>query len=327
MEKTNNKSNAGEISSMSSSGVPCGTPIFNKVDSLSTANMEGIKMYQRAETPDFEKHLMGDWGAQVDESVIAAIPAPRTKSHRPVEHLEWCDLIKRAAIMGGYDLSEPVHVMHPAGRFATLWGLAHEDLPRTLGQSEYDVNPIISMVSSYDKTISAWSEIGCLLRLCDNLTAVGGIEKASFRRKQTKNIGEVKYNLTFGLFDNLLEIWQRQSAVVDRLEETAVSDKDADHIIGRVARLQDGKYLNAASTQAMFKIWKEGENPEDKPRNAWSLYNSYTARNRGKNYWNAIEGQKLLIQEIEAVTGTAEQAEPTDADLDEIAAMEDGFLV
>ena len=236
----------------------------------------------------------GNWGEIVDIKTIQRTPVPvqGPETWRPFPQHQYVEMIEQAFSRHGFVHSEPVHYRAKSrdngkikdlpefGRFLSLYGIAHPNLPEVAGTSwEF------GGVNSYDMSKSVQGGLGNRVSVCSNGQMMGASH--AFKRKHTVGINrdrddhfEMIYNLVDSAVSGLFQQAEKQAARIHTLQDIGCEDTDARWVIIEAAK--EG-VIGAAQTMKVLKHWEEPEHPEFKDRSAWSLLNAFTSNDRGRN--------------------------------------------
>lgn len=236
----------------------------------------------------------GNWGEIVDVKTIRRthVPAQGPETWRPFPHHQYVDMIEQAFARHGFTNSEPIHYRAPSrhngkikdlpehGRFLSLYGIAHPELPNISGMSWE-----VGAVNSYDMSKSIQLGLGNRVAVCSNGMMMGASH--AFKRKHTVGINrerEDHFEMIYSLVDTAVRGLSREaekhSERIQSFQQLGCEDSDARWVIMEAAK--EG-VIGAAQTMKVLKHWEEPEHPEFKERNAWSLLNAFTSNDRGRN--------------------------------------------
>ena len=236
----------------------------------------------------------GNWGEIVDIKTIKQTPVPvrGPETWRPFPHHQYVGMIEQAFSRHGFTNSEPIHYRAKSrdnkkikdlpthGRFLSLYGIAHPNLPEISGTS-WEVGG----ANSYDMTKSIQLGLGQRVKVCSNGQMMGASQ--TFKRKHTVGINrdrEDHFEMIYSLIDVAVRgLFREAQTVADRVgayQQLGCDDSDARFVIIEAAKTN---VIGAAQTMKVLKHWEEPEHPEFKDRNVWSLLNAFTSNDRGRN--------------------------------------------
>tara|TARA_R100001480_G_scaffold28438_2_gene38828 strand:- start:15401 stop:16273 length:873 start_codon:yes stop_codon:yes gene_type:complete len=236
----------------------------------------------------------GNWGEIVDIQTIKRTPVPvqGPQTWRPFPQHQYVEMIEQALTRHGFTNSDPIHYRAPSrdngkikdlpehGRFLSLYGIAHPELPSIEGMSWE-----VGAVNSYDMSKSVQLGLGNRVAVCSNGQMMGASH--AFKRKHTVGINrdfddhfEMIYSLVDSAVRGLFTQAEKESQRISRFKQTGCEDTDARWVILESAK---SGVIGAAQTMKVLKHWEHPEHPEFKDRNAWSLLNAFTSNDRGRN--------------------------------------------
>jgi hypothetical protein len=119
-------------------------------------------------------------GAAASWKDVCAVPVPpNTKTHYPVRHREFVDIVRDQLGEAGVNIREEVHALNWAGtHYFGLMKLGEDD-----GDKGYST--VIGLRNSHNKAFSAGFVMGSQVFVCDNLCLSGEVK---IQRKHTVNI-------------------------------------------------------------------------------------------------------------------------------------------
>jgi len=236
----------------------------------------------------------GNWGEIVDIKTIQRTPVPvrGPETWRPFPHHQYVEMIEQAFSRHGFSNSEPVHYRAPSrdngkikdlpeqGRFLSLYGIAHPELPDLPGMSWE-----VGAVNSYDMSKSIQLGLGNRVSVCSNGMMMGASQ--AFKRKHTVGINrdrddhfEMVYSLVDVAVRGLKREAETQTKRIQSFMQIGCEDTDARWVIMEAAK---SGVIGAAQTMKVLKHWETPEHPEFNDRSAWSLVNAFTSNDRGRN--------------------------------------------
>ena len=252
-----------------------------------------------------DKHIMGNWGkAYTTDQVAALAPPPFTDTHRPKDHHALFDMVSNALDRSGFAHSEPLHYVgkgklqdsEAPAKFMTVMNIQHSSVAGTVNGLE--MNRQLFIQNSYDKSLSIRLIVGIEVMICTNGLTMGHVEN-EIRRKQTKNVDEDLYKVVYGGVDRMLGQFQSQQQTVNRLMNTEMTDRMADHIIMDAMR---ANVINPAGVKDVWDKWSTPNYEEYKDRNAWSLVNAFTERSRGRSLFARHHQDNNLMRIVDDYT-------------------------
>ena len=252
-----------------------------------------------------DKHLMGNWGkAYTTEQVSRLSPPVATDTHRPKDHHTLFDMVSNALERSGFAHSEPLHYVgtgkvlgdYAPAKFMTVMNIQHKSISNEIGGLQ--MNRQLFIQNSYDKSLSIRLIVGIEVLICTNGMTMGQVED-EIRRKQTKHVDNDLYKIVYGCVDRMLGQFQEQEATVQRLMDTEMTDRMADHIIMDAMRAD---VINPAGVKDVWEKWSTPNYDEYKDRNAWSLVNAFTERHRGRSLFGRHRQHGNLMRIVDNYT-------------------------
>ena len=254
--------------------------------------------------------VMGKWGkAYTTGQVSRLAPPTHTDTHRPKDHHTLFDMVSNALQRADYEHSEPLHYVgdgkvngqEAPAKFMTVMNIRHRSVSNeiTTFDRTLDVNRQLFIQNSYDKSLSIRLIAGIEMCICSNGLTMGMVED-EIRRKQTKNVDADIYSIVYGGVDKMLGQYTQQVENVQRLGNTEMTDRMADHIIMEAMRR---KVINPAGVGDVWDKWENPNYDEYKGRNAWSLVNAFTERSRGRSMFNRHKRDNDLLRIVDEFTG------------------------
>ena len=243
-----------------------------------------------------EKVLMGNWGSEITPAELENLTPPRSRTHSPDHPLDSAKGLQMVAQASGIELSEPRYIASTKkDKFLTLWGANSADWNTQIGG--LDVTRTLCSIDDWSKSIAKSVFCGETFQICDN-GMVFGAEIAE-KTKQTKNLQDREWSLYFRFLRGLTDLINHSDKVYRHYKNVDVSDSEAHDIFCQMV-LQD--IANPAAVGELLHHWHKPEQDEYKDRNAASILQSFTARNRGRSMWKAAERDGKCLDIIDIVT-------------------------
>tara|TARA_R110002073_G_scaffold50729_2_gene133982 strand:- start:968 stop:1768 length:801 start_codon:yes stop_codon:yes gene_type:complete len=196
-----------------------------------------------------------------------ALPNP-TKSHVPVPHYRFLDMVKYALGAHGHEIESEEYGVTPDGmRFFGVLRL----------QSRYhDYTDVVGLRNSNDKAFPASVSYGSQVFVCDNLAFVG---EHVVKRKHTAKLLRDLPGLVMEMIEPLAQAREHQFNSIQRFKGTEIDQLMADFI------LMESYRQGVINVQRIADVYNEWITPSFDvflPRNAWSMFNAFTNVLAGK---------------------------------------------
>lgn len=202
---------------------------------------------------------------KVDRAVLGTWKTPEPQGiWRPIPHSVLVDGVQKSLERSGLQVVAEAHAVSTNG--ARYFGM----LQVQNGKNAEDYATVIGLRNSHDKTFPAGLVVGSGVFVCDNLAFSGEIAIA---RKHTTNLRRDLPSLIEGAVGRLGELRQRQDDRIGQYKLTGIGDSEAHDI---VIQALDARVLPVTRIPDVIREWREPKHEEFKPRNAWSLFNSFT---------------------------------------------------
>ena len=209
---------------------------------------------------------------EVSEVEVFESPTPEgTDTWTPIPHSKLITLVSRAIEATGFVIERREYgLFHGGARMFGVWAL-------TNGQSQPDYQMTVGIRNSHDKSFSAGLALGSRVFVCDNLCFSGEITIA---RKHTRWIMNDLERLVLEAVGRLSEARGIQDQRIAAYKVTDLTDAQVHDIL---LRSVDAKVMANAMVPKVLAEWREPRHEDFKPRNAWSLMNSFTEVFKGTN--------------------------------------------
>lgn len=206
----------------------------------------------------------GSTPCELFDVAVANTPPP-TDTHVPISHAKFLDTVNGALDKSGLHVDSRAYGMsHDNNRMFSLFGLSRDE-----GDNGTFKN-VLGIRNAHDKAFSAGLVCGSQVFVCDNLAFSGEIK---MNRKHTVNILRDLPNLVYHMIGQVVEGWLNQECRYEGYADTALDQSGADEIFGSAMR---NEAIPPSKLKRVFNEWDEPRHDEFKPRNAWSLFNSFT---------------------------------------------------
>ena len=200
----------------------------------------------------------------IDRTTLANIPCPQaTESWHPIPHIRLVQEVERSlAASGMVIVNESYGVTEDNGRMFGLLQVANH-------QDTVDYAYVIGLRGSLDKSLSRGLAVGSSVFVCDNLAFSSEIV---FHRKQTKFCAEEIPAMVDTAIGQLSQRWNDQGRRIAAYKMTALSLRDADHLLAEIAG-DVFPWQKFADIRAEFL---NPRHPEFQKETLWALFNSVT---------------------------------------------------
>lgn len=216
----------------------------------------------------------------VDFTTLREVPVPEsTKSHVPIPHARFVDLVKSTLGYFGHEVTGEEHGVTEDGM--RYFGLLQLKSPY------HDYCDVVGLRNSNDKSFPAAVSYGSTAFICDNLAFIG--DNIVNRRHTAKLLRDLP-GLIMEMVEPLATARERQQRVIQLYKETDINLVQADHIVMESFR------QGVINVQRIAEVQNEWENPsyEDfQPRTAWSLFNAFTHVLQGRVAEKPVTTQRL----------------------------------
>lgn len=208
-------------------------------------------------------------GAKVIEpEALDSIETPEpTATWQPVAHNALVRTVRAALTAGGAIIAREEHALYREG--ARYFGLLHIQGEGGIG------NLVVGVRNSHDQTFPVALSLGFSVFVCDNLSFSGDVTVA---RKHTRHIGRDLDRLVHSAVGRLSDLRGRQELRFDAYRGREMGDVEAHDLI---IRAMQAKVIGCETVPKVVSEWHEPKHEDFRPRNAWSLFNSFTELLKG----------------------------------------------
>lgn len=208
-------------------------------------------------------------GVEVSREDLGKLSIPKrlTETHFPIPHSDLIDLTAKFLENLGMQITSEQHgISHEGNRYFGLFGLAGND-----GASQQDgYELILGLRNSHDRSFRAGLALGSRVFVCDNLAFNAEV---CINRKHTRYIMRDLPRLVSIAVNKISGQREAQEKRFARYQETGVTDPLAHDLIIRAI---DAGVIGTSKVEKVLREWRKPSHPEFEPRNAWSLFNSFT---------------------------------------------------
>lgn len=203
--------------------------------------------------------------ATYEEVEAVHTPSPVNR-HYPIDHTLLIDETKVALDNAGCTITNEIYGLnHEGGDLFGLFEIEHEDTNGNYAQ-------VVGLRNSHIQHFAAALCAGSKVFVCDNLAFSAEIKVS---RKHTKYITRDLQGLLSRAVVKLSDKWIDQQIRYDAYYDRTLTDQEAHDLIVRAS--VDYKALPNAQIQHVVNEWREPQHDEFEERNAWSLFNAFTA--------------------------------------------------
>lgn len=206
----------------------------------------------------------GGW--QATRADLASVPVPdATDTHCPVPYGRLVDEVQLHIPRFGLRVVDEAYALARDG--AQMFGV----LTCENGSSNGCYRLALAMRNSYDRSLAAELVVGARVFVCDNLSFHGEI---SVHRKNTRNIFRDLPDLIYRMLSAVSVMRERMDAEFAAMQAATLTDAGAHDLMIRAVRAEA---FPASKLPKVIEHWERPSYEDFKPRNAWSLYNAFTA--------------------------------------------------
>ena len=213
-----------------------------------------------------------------DRDALGKINTPTaTRTHCPVGHKWLVDHVADRLQDNNLDILQEMHTTsHEGQRYFGLMQVRDNTRP------EGDRGTIVGVRNSHDKRFCAGIMVGDAPFVCTNLIFSNEIVLS---KKHTKNClnSEMDNNLFTKITDAIGKLrlhWAVQDGRSEAYKEYEVGTLQAHDLL---IRSMKADVIGATKIAHVLEQWEKPNHPEFKPRNLYSLYNSYSEVWKGSN--------------------------------------------
>lgn len=256
---------------------------------MNIIEMEPARVHQR--TPG--GLLLHCGGRVVEREELLAVPTPLgTETWYPLDHGAILEEVEGQLSATGFAIEGERHALSHAG--ARYFGVLSVSLP---GRVEEEYEWIVGLRNSHDQSYPAGLVAGTRVLVCDNRAFAGEVK---ISRKHTRFALRDLRHLVARAVGQLGDRFRSLDARVAAYREARVPDWLAHDIVVRAA---DCRAITASQIPDVLQGWRNPEHEAFRARNAWSLFNSFTAVLRGVNPHTALRRGEALHGLFDAVVG------------------------
>ena len=230
------------------------------------------------------KMILHKGAVKVSWQDIQAVKTPVADGKwHPIAHNTVVDEVRRIVEQNGLNVSHMDHSLAYDGN--RYFGLMH------VSRGNEDKHGwVMGIRNSHDKKFSAGLVAGMSVFVCDNLSFAGEVKLA---RKHTVNISRDLPRMAHAAVAKLMDKWHAQEERVALYNDTTLTDDQALHMI---VRSYDVGACACAHIAKAIDEWRKPRYTDFEPRNAWSLFNSFTEVLKGTDV-------ELLSRRTQALHG------------------------
>lgn len=208
----------------------------------------------------------GTAAATLDQ-VMAATPPPPTKTWHPIAYGDFVTTVKESLDAVGIGVLEESYGLwaehgDPGAMFFGLLGLDR-------GKDE-EYNLTIGLRASYNQRFANGLVAGSRVFVCDNLSFSGEVR---INRKNTRWAYRDLIRMVMEAMGKIGDMWLTQEQRYEAYKAFSLTDAQVHDIL---VRSLDAKVFANSYISKVLREWREPRHEEFAPRNAWSLFNSYT---------------------------------------------------
>lgn len=211
----------------------------------------------------------GAQAATLDE--VQSVHTPGfTDTWMPIPHMTLIQTVEKALQANGLTIGNQVHSLsHEGQRYFGLMEISNlSAVSNTCSNSDYCW--VLGLRNSHDKTFPAGIVAGATVFVCDNLSFSGEVK---FARRHTRFIARDLPQITSRAVGQLMGKWHNQDQRIEAYKQAMLNDRAAHDL---VIRATDAGVCSNRLIPTVLHEWREPRHDVFKPRNAWSLFNSFT---------------------------------------------------
>lgn len=205
-------------------------------------------------------------GRFVEEDELRQVETPEaTKSHVPVPHHHYLDLVRSTCPDYGLEIQNQVHALSETGDvYFGILNLGAASMPDGTGF-------VLGLRNSHDKSVATGLVSGTRVFVCDNLCFSGEFKIC---RKHTSRILHDLPQLVDKAVAGVEAMRVDEAERIDAYRNLQIEDRrHADHVMMQILRMGG---MPASMVGKVDQAWAEPEHDEFKDRTLWSLYNAVT---------------------------------------------------
>ena len=207
---------------------------------------------------------------RVDRSEVRDVPVPAsTRSWHPIPHHSLLHIVEGVLERHGLSIVSEAHSLTRDGlRYFGLVQVRH-------GMPDNDYCRVLGLRNTHDKTFPAGLVAGAQVFVCDNLSFNGEVTLA---RKHTRFILRDLPGLVEASIVKLIGRWHILENRFAVYREHRIDDSAAHDLLVRAV---DCGACTITQVPGVLDHWREPRHVEFRPRNVWSLFNSFTEALKG----------------------------------------------
>jgi hypothetical protein len=228
------------------------------------------------------------------DEVSAVVTPPSTKTHFPIPHSSFIDLVEKTVENTGLRVTDEAFALSHKGN--RLFGLLRVEGG---GEERSDYTTVIGLRSAHDKSFPASTAVGNSVFVCDNLAFIG---EQVIRRKHTKNIMNDLPGLLAGSFGRLGEMRVEQARRVDTYKEAELSDRQVNDLL---ISSMDAQVISSSMIRKVLREYREPRHREFREGGftAWRMFNAYTEILKESNLFERPKRTQALYGLMDMTVG------------------------
>lgn len=226
-----------------------------------------MNILEEREQQRVPKNMLLHCGAEViPRTELGAVETPRaTRTWCPLAHEHVLNEVELSLLVAGFQVRNQTHALSHEG--ARYFGVL--EIERA-GVARDDYSWLVGVRNSHDKSVPAGVVAGTRVFVCDNL-AFSGMFK--IQRKHTRYAYRDLRPLINEAVESLNVHLTGMDRKIDQLKSLGIRETTVHDL---VVRAVDMGAITCSQIPDVLSEWREPSHKEFTPRNAWSLFNSFT---------------------------------------------------
>lgn len=234
----------------------------------------------------------GGYEAAIED--VRRVPTPEnTRTHYPIPHATFIDIVDTALEDAGLEVKEQAHALNRNGsHYFGLIKLAGGD----------DYSTVIGLRNAHNKKFSAGFVMGSQVFVCDNLCLSGEVK---IQRKHSVNILRDLPGLVSQGIGQLGRKKIEQDQRIEYYKDFGLKSKKVHDFLVRAC--VDNRLFPPSKIPRILKEYRTPTHEEflgeDGGQTAWTLMNAITEVQKGSNVFNLPKQQSRMIGMLDSLVG------------------------